>query len=76
MGGMGCVVWGMSVEYGMWYARSAEFLQTDLVGTLRWLRVIGDTIFAIGMVALAWFVLGFVTGWSIRKETVARGHRA
>ncbi len=58
-----------SVEHGMWYARSAEFLQTDLVGTLRWLRVIGDTIFAAGIVALAWFVLGLVTGWSIEKET-------
>ncbi len=57
-----------SVEHGMWYARSAEFLQTDLVGTLRWLRVIGDTIFASGIVALAWFVLGLVTGWSIGKE--------
>ncbi|MCH7995378.1 MAG: nitric-oxide reductase large subunit [Planctomycetes bacterium] len=57
-----------SVEHGMWYARSAEFLQTDLVGTLRWLRVIGDTIFATGIVALAWFVLGLVRGWSIEKE--------
>ncbi len=57
-----------SVEHGMWYARSAEFLQADLVGTFRWLRVIGDTIFATGMVALAWFVLGLVTGWSIEKD--------
>ncbi len=57
-----------SVEHGMWYARSAEFLQTDFVGTLRWLRVVGDTIFATGIVALAWFVLGLVTGWSIAKH--------
>jgi len=57
-----------SVEHGMWYARSAEFLQTDLVGTLRWLRVIGDTIFAVGMVALGWFVLGLKTGWSIDNQ--------
>ncbi|MCH8801432.1 MAG: cbb3-type cytochrome c oxidase subunit I, partial [Chloroflexi bacterium] len=66
-----------SVEHGMWYARSAEFLQSDVVGTLRWLRVIGDTIFASGIVALAWFVLGLVTGWSIEKETepVAEGTR-
>jgi nitric oxide reductase subunit B len=57
-----------SIEHGMWYARSAEFLQADLVDTLRWLRVIGDTIFAIGIVALAWFVLGLVTGWSVQRE--------
>ncbi len=45
-----------SVEHGMWYARSAEFLQTPLMDKLRWLRAIGDTIFAAGGVSLAWFV--------------------
>jgi nitric oxide reductase subunit B len=45
-----------SVEHGMWYARSAEFLQTDLMQFLRWMRAVGDTIFAVGIVALAWFV--------------------
>ncbi len=57
-----------SVEYGLWYARSAEFLQTGLMNNLRWLRVIGDTIFAIGVIALGWFVLGLKTGWSVRGE--------
>ncbi|GIW82911.1 MAG: hypothetical protein KatS3mg105_4718 [Gemmatales bacterium] len=37
-----------SVEHGLWYARSAEFLQTNLMNVLRWLRVVGDTIFAVG----------------------------
>ncbi|MBP9212413.1 MAG: nitric-oxide reductase large subunit [Bacteroidetes bacterium] len=45
-----------SVEYGYWYARSAEFLQTDLMHTFRWMRVFGDTIFAVGIVALVLFV--------------------
>ena len=57
-----------SVEHGMWYARSAEFLQTGLMDTLRWLRVIGDTIFAVGMLGLGWFVLGLRTGWSLRQR--------
>jgi nitric oxide reductase subunit B len=57
-----------SVEHGLWYARSAEFLQTDLMSLLRWLRVIGDTIFAAGTVALGWFVLGLKTGWSLTDE--------
>ena len=35
-----------SLEYGMWYARSAEFMQTGLMHNLRWMRVIGDTLFA------------------------------
>lgn len=54
-----------SVNHGMWYARSAEFLQTDLMATLRWLRAIGDTIFAIGIMALGWWILGLYTGWSL-----------
>ena len=56
-----------SVQTGMWYARSAEFMQTDLMQTLRWLRVVGDTIFAVGIVGLGWFVLGLRTGWSVSK---------
>lgn len=45
-----------SVEHGLWYARSAEFMQTDLMSTLRWLRVPGDTIFGIGACTLAYFI--------------------
>lgn len=58
-----------SVEHGMWYARSAEFLQTPLMQKLRWLRVIGDTVFALGAVGIGWFVLGLKTGWSFAKES-------
>jgi nitric oxide reductase subunit B len=53
----------------MWYARSPEFMQTDLMNVLRWLRVVGDTIFALGAVAFCWFVLGLATGWSIAGTT-------
>ncbi|WP_458414151.1 nitric-oxide reductase large subunit [Schinkia sp. CFF1] len=54
-----------SFEHGMWYARSAEFLQKDTVQTFVWLRVLGDTIFAIGVLALGWFILGLKTGRSL-----------
>lgn len=57
-----------SVEHGMWYARSAEFLQRPIMDKLRWLRAPGDTVFGIGIVALGWFVLGLKTGWSRRGE--------
>lgn len=57
------------VEHDMWYARSAEFLQAPPMDTLRWLRVIGDSIFAIGVLALGWFVLGLKTGWSLTAES-------
>ena len=58
-----------SVEHGMWYARSADFLQTPLMDKLRWLRIIGDTIFAAGALGLGWFVLGLKTGWSIEGQS-------
>ena len=58
-----------SVEHGMWYARSAEFLQQPLLQNLRWLRVVGDTIFALGAVGIGWFVLGLKTGWSFADES-------
>jgi nitric oxide reductase subunit B len=62
-----------SVEHGMWYARSAEFMQTPLLDKLRWMRVIGDTIFALGAVGLGWFVLGLKTGWSYAGKEEAVG---
>jgi hypothetical protein len=42
--------------------------QMDLAGTmntLRWLRVVGDSIFALDAAGLGWFVLGLKTGWSL-----------
>ena len=63
-----------SVEHGMWYARSAEFLQTPWLEVARWLRSIGDTIFAAGILALGWFVIGLSGGWSrrgARQDSVA-----
>jgi len=53
-----------SVEYGTWYARSAEFLHSGHMNELRWMRMIGDTIFGLGALVLGWFVLGLVTGHS------------
>ena len=57
-----------SVKHGLWYARSAEFLSQPTLLTFKWLRVIGDTIFALGTVVLAWFVFGLKFGWSIKKK--------
>jgi nitric oxide reductase subunit B len=58
-----------SVETGYWYARSPEFLHTDIMRTLRWLRVPGDTLFALGAVALVWFVAGLKSGHSLTGGT-------
>jgi nitric oxide reductase subunit B len=45
-----------SVEHGYWYARSAEFLQTPVIALFRWSRVIGDTVFTLGVLVLALFI--------------------
>ena len=55
------------------HPRSAEFMQTPLLDKLRWMRVAGDTIFALGAVGLAWFVLGLKTGWSYAGKEEALG---
>jgi nitric oxide reductase subunit B len=44
-----------SVEHGTWYARSAEFMSQGIIHNFVWLRVIGDTIFAIGVLVLGLF---------------------
>jgi len=63
-----------SVEYGTWYARSAEFMQTPLMNHLRWSRMFGDSIFALGAIVLGWFVLGLWTGHSYdHRGEVAEG---
>ncbi len=57
-----------SIQHGTWYARSAEFMQSGSMQTLRWMRVPGDIVFSIGAAAFAWFVLGLLTGHSYSKE--------
>jgi nitric oxide reductase subunit B len=65
-----------SVEVGLWYARSAEFLQLPWIETLRWLRVVGDTVFVIGAAAYVWFLSGLWFGWSYEPARSASASRA
>jgi len=64
-----------SMEHGMWYARSAEFLHQPLLQKLVWIRAVGDTIFAAGVIGIAIFVLGLKTGRSY-AESSAMSHKA
>lgn len=45
--------------------------------TLRWLRVVGDTLFAVGILVLGCFVAGLYFGWSFDPagETSLTGHQ-
>jgi nitric oxide reductase subunit B len=55
-----------SVEHGYWYARSSEFLQSDIMSHFRWMRLFGDTIFAVGCVSFAIFVFDLTAGKKTR----------
>ena len=57
-----------SVEHGYWYARSSEFLGQGLMQTLRWLRMPGDTIFAIGAIGFVVFIFGLGFGYSLKDD--------
>ena len=55
------------MKYG-WYPRSAEFMQDPTLEFIRWLSIIGDTIFAVGPLAPAWFIIGSKTGrWVVQN---------
>jgi len=56
-----------SVKYGYWYARSTEFMESGTVQVFRWMRVPGDTIFALGSTALIVFVFGIALGKFTKK---------
>jgi nitric oxide reductase subunit B len=54
---MGVLQLQAALEHGYWYARSAEFMGRPLMHLLVWMRMPGDTLFAIGALLASWFVL-------------------
>ncbi|HSI56808.1 MAG TPA: nitric-oxide reductase large subunit [Ideonella sp.] len=57
-----------ALENGYWYARSAEFMGKPIVHLLVWMRVPGDTVFSVGALLIAWFVLRL---WVAPRREVA-----
>ena len=47
-----------SASQGLWYARSEQFMQQDLLQTLRWIRTFGDIVFLVGAFAVIWQITG------------------
>jgi nitric oxide reductase subunit B len=45
-------------------------MQTELMQILRWMRLFGDTVFAIGAVAFVWFALNLMLTRGQRPEPV------
>lgn len=57
-----------SIQNGYWSARSMEFMQTDTMQAIRWLRVPGDSLLAMGELLLVYFIIGLHTGWSLKGK--------
>jgi nitric oxide reductase subunit B len=64
---IGLIQFHASVSEGLWYARSEEFMQQDLLETLRWIRTFGDVVFIVGALAVTWQVVKGVFDTSSTK---------
>lgn len=58
-----------SMDVGLWSARSAAFLNTPLMTTLKWMRVPGDVVFGLSLLVLAIVFTTLVVKILARKET-------
>ena len=61
------------LEHGYWFARSAEFMDRPLIHLLIWMRVPGDTLFAVGALLMAIFVAAL---WLFPRRSLAVQPRA
>ncbi len=57
-----------SMDTGLWFARGSEFMQQGFMENLRWMRIVGDTMFLAGVASFAWFILGLFTGHSLDRS--------
>jgi nitric oxide reductase subunit B len=62
-----------AVEHGFWFARSPEFIHSDLIETLVWMRMPGDILFAAGALILALFFLRLFLGRRAAPDQVPAG---
>ncbi len=65
---LGVLQLSAALEHGYWFARSENFMDQPIVHLLIWMRVPGDTIFSVGALLYAWFVLRL---WIAPKRHVA-----
>ena len=54
---VGIIQFVASASEGLWYARSEEFMQSNVLHTLRWIRTIGDVVFIVGAFAVTWQIV-------------------
>jgi len=66
---LGVLQLSAALDHGYWYARSEHFMDQAIVHLLIWMRMPGDTIFAVGALLFAWFVLRL---WIAPRKAAAR----
>ena len=65
---IGLIQLSSSLEHGLWHARGLETMGTELIQYLRWVRGLGDVVFAVGALSLCGAVV-LRTGLVKQKET-------
>ena len=66
---LGVLQLSAALENGYWFARSEHFMEQPIVKLLVWMRMPGDTIFAVGALLFGWFVLRL---WIAPRSVPAR----
>ena len=59
---IGIIQFFAAVDYGYWFARSPEVIQSEWVRFLVWQRMWGDVLFGAGGLFLAYFIFGLLKG--------------
>lgn len=54
---IGLIQFSAALDVGLWYARGSEVMQSDIIQALRWVRILGDVVFAVGAFSFAFAVL-------------------
>ena len=66
---LGVLQLSAALDHGYWYARSEHFMDQPIVHLLVWMRMPGDTLFAVGALLFGWFVMRL---WIAPRKTAAR----
>ncbi|MGE3609292.1 MAG: nitric-oxide reductase large subunit [Bacteriovoracaceae bacterium] len=65
---IGLIQVSASIQHGLWYARGSELMQTDIIQYLRWIRGLGDIVFAIGALSFAAAILDRTGVYKLRLD--------
>lgn len=67
---IGMIQFAASLQHGLWYARGSEVMQTELIQYLRWVRGLGDVVFAVGGLTFAAAVCEKANLWKTKEAEV------